>query len=313
MNRNQAEKDRFLDVVLKRKRKFFDDEYYDDRRWNHARDFDQRWLRSLDEKQPELVTTFRNAKSWIEYLPTGKFRCKTCHQNVKKFREAWQFTPDLANDLGVWHNSYQENIRVIEDHKKNPTHMKIEERLKNDQEKAGLFSDYMYIKESDTLITSEVMRTVYVAVKHMGTSFNSIEHMIDVQEIHGVDLGSQCKSRRTFTNMVASISTTMHNRLLDHIRTSPYPISIIVDGSTDVSNNHLLAILIQTLEDDMPMNYYYALIKLETDESAESQTEALIDKLTKDNIYDAVQNKIISFVSDGASVMTGKNREWPQD
>ena len=65
--------------------------------------------------------------------------------------------------------------------------MKIEERLKNDQEKAGLFSDYMYIEESDTLITSEVMRTVYVAVKHMGTSFNSIEHMIDVQEIHGVD------------------------------------------------------------------------------------------------------------------------------
>ena len=29
----------------------------------------------------------------------------------------------------------------------------------------------------------------------MGTSFNSIEHMIDVQEIHGVDLGSQCMSR----------------------------------------------------------------------------------------------------------------------
>ena len=53
----------------------------------------------------------------------------------------------------------------------------------------------MYIEESDTLITSEVMQTVYVAVKHMGTSFNSIEHMIDVQEIHGVDLGSQCTSR----------------------------------------------------------------------------------------------------------------------
>ena len=172
---------------MKRKRIFFGDEYYDDRRWNHAREFDQGWLRSLDENQPELVTTFRNAKSWIEYLPTGRFRCKTCNQNVKKFRVAWQFTPDLAFDLGVWHNSYQENIRVIEDHKKNPTHMKIEERLKNDQEKAGLFSDYMYIEESDTLITSEVMRTVYVAVKNMSASFNSIEHMIDVQEIHGVD------------------------------------------------------------------------------------------------------------------------------
>ena len=31
----------------------------------------------------------------------------------------------------------------------------------------------------------------------------------------------------------------------------------------DVSNNHLLAILIQTLEDDVPVNYYYSLIKLE--------------------------------------------------
>ena len=100
----------------------------------------------------------------------------------------------------------------------------------------------------------------------------------------------------------------MHNRLLDHIRSSPYPISIIVDGSTDISNNHLLAILIQTLEDEMPMNYYYALVKLQTDESAESQTQALIDKLTTDNIYEAVQSKIVSFVSDGASVMTGKKQ-----
>ena len=38
------------------------------------------------------------------------------------------------------------------------------------------------------------MQTVHVAVKHMGTSLPSIEQIIDV------DLGSQCKSCRTFTN-----------------------------------------------------------------------------------------------------------------
>ena len=47
---------------------------------------------------------------------------------------------------------------------------------------------------------------LYVAMKHMVTSFHSIEQIIDVQEIHGVDLGSQCMSRNQLRILEIPIS-----------------------------------------------------------------------------------------------------------
>ena len=152
------------------------------------------------------------------------------------------------------------------------------------------------------------MRSVYSAVKHMGSSFNSMEHLIDLQEINGLDMGSQCKYASTLTNMAASISDTMHNRLKTYLRENTFPLSIIVDGSTDKGNKHLLAVLFQTLEEDVPVTYYYGLLELQTDETAEGQTDVLIGQLEKDNVYESIKNRVISFVSDGASVMTGKKK-----
>ena len=75
--------------------------------------------------------------------------------------------------------------------------------------------------------------------------------LIDLQEINGLDMGSQCKYAATLTNMAVSISNSMHNRLKTSLQQSSSPISIIVDGSTDKSNKHLLAVLFQTLEEEL--------------------------------------------------------------
>ena len=46
---------------------------------------------------------------------------------------------------------------------------------------------------------------------------------------------------------MVSFSNTMHEALLNKIKTSNNPITLISDGSTDTRNNHYLVVLFQTL------------------------------------------------------------------
>ena len=288
---------------------------YNDEAWNFAKDFDENWLTSISESQSGLIPLdlVKQSKQWFEYLPMNppsksRYRCKVCNKHAKKFKVKPQFMPHMGRDEGLLFDTPERNEKEIRDHEKNPTHLKLKERLKEDQQNAGLFNDISYIEKSRTLITSKVMLSVYSAVKHMGASFQSMEHLVDLQEINGLDMGSQCKTAATLTNMAASISKTMHNRLITSLQQSSSPISIIVDGSTDKSNKHLLAVLFQTLEEDVPVTYYYGLLELKTDETAEGQTDVLMDKLKTDLLFPQIKNRVISFVSDGASVMTGKKQ-----
>ena len=67
--------------------------------------------------------------------------------------------------------------------------------------------------------------------------------------------------------------------------------------------NFFTATHIQTLEKNKVVTFFYGLILIPMDESAESLKDVLVKRLRKDQTYDAVKKNIVGFVSDSASVM----------
>ena len=88
--------------------------------------------------------------------------------------------------------------------------------------------------DSANVVTARVFAAVFVAINDLGASLNSIPTMVDlIKKRYHVELGQNCKSRPTLTNIVHSISKSMHNRLCDYIRTLQTPLVVIFDGSND--------------------------------------------------------------------------------
>jgi len=86
--------------------------------------------------------------------------------------------------------------------------------------------------------------------------------------------------------------------------------SIIGDDSTDISLNHVLVVLIQTIENSRPLIYFYKAIEILTDETATGLTSALIAAVKNDGhaFETFFRQKITGFRSDGAPVMLEKKK-----
>ena len=70
------------------------------------------------------------------------------------------------------------------------------------------------------------------------------------------------------------------------------PLTIITDSSTDVSKKDILAVLIRTMEDDVPVTYFYGFVQLLSDGRAIIQTKCLLDRLKSDGTYLPIKDSI---------------------
>ena len=90
------------------------------------------------------------------------------------------------------------------------------------------------------VVSARVFRAVYLGINSMGASINSIPVMIELMRAQGLHMGEHCRSRRTLTNIIHSMSDSMHVRLCTYIKNSNDPMVIIFDGSTDKGKSFLL-------------------------------------------------------------------------
>ena len=318
VRKDMAQIDTKLDVILARKRKFFESLHptYNDERWNGEDKFNEDWIQHIEDHQKHLIpiAEFSAARTWIELLTNtdepwkSTMRCRLCHTNIPLYAADRNWRSPFSLDEGVLLprlSGPKGNKQAIINHEKNPTHVKLIQRMKEEQVLAA-YDDIIFVEERHQMVTAQVFRSIYMAIKQMGSSFNSIEHLMNHMTESGVDMGTQCHSPASITKIVASISDSMHQRLVKSLKTGTEPLSIILDSSTDVSKKDVLAVLIRTLEEDVPVTYFYGLIELKSDGRAIVQTQCLLDKLKSDGSYDAIKSRIIAFISDGASVMQGK-------
>ena len=65
-----------------------------------------------------------------------------------------------------------------------------------------------------------------------------------------------------------------------------------------IQNIHYLVVLLQTTEGKKVVTYYYHLIEIGLDESAQGLVDALIAQLKEDGLYVTVRKNLVAFVSD---------------
>ena len=82
----------------------------------------------------------------------------------------------------------------------------------------------------------------------LGISFRAHPTMVNLFLLANVDMGYHYHTRFSAPKVMDSISEDMHMALMKHIRENDDKFGIIIDGSTDSSGNHFLAVLFEILE-----------------------------------------------------------------
>lgn len=109
--------------------------------------------------------------------------------------------------------------------------------------------------------------------------------------------------------MVETISTSMRKELVNCLLSKNYPLSIILDGSSDPNGQHYIIVYFQAIEDYRPVTYFYKLIPTTTDESADGFYRILRGAFHDEekDLYRHLQKNMAGYGSDGAAVMLGKD------
>ena len=154
-------------------------------------------------------------------------------------------------------------------------------------------------------ITAHMFRIVYTEVK-MNIPLMGHRDIVQLIHLSGGSIGYNHYERTSALRMAELISETFHQQLTDYILQSDSPWSIICDGASDPRQNHYLTVLLQGIEHNLPKVYFYRLILIGSDETAEGLMQLLINAFEDDGIKDKMKQNLIGFTSDGANVMMGK-------
>lgn len=153
-----------------------------------------------------------------------------------------------------------------------------------------------------------MFRTVYIEVKR-NIPFSTHPDIVLLQEMNGISMGCHHYDRKSATLMMELMSSTMHETFIKHLVSKNLPLSIILDGSTDSSENHFLIVYFQAMEENVPIVYFYKLIEISVDETAAGYFKSLADSFIEEerDLYNHLRHNLIGFASDGAAVMMGKH------
>ena len=330
MDTDYAEIDITYDVGLEKRRKLtHDPTYVDDEDKNLITPKD---IENMKKFQSHLwpIPLLESGKiTSMEYLfneanpETSTMRCTKCYHSKGRLGLKERFLSTLASAKGMLKSSAYDNEYAIINHQHSTSHMVVDSELKKEKQhrrnqELGMLvdEDYQNVKTNkhlrlvyngNVMLSNSIymlkLKDFFFAALKQGYPSSSHTSSVLVMIENGVDMGKQCYSRQTFVAMTRSMSKTIDNLLIDHLRASTSPLSLILDSSTSHGNDHYLVTLIQSMEKHIVVNYFYGLIEIPMDESSESLKKVLIDRLIKDGLYQAVKDNIVGFVSDSAPVM----------
>lgn len=161
--------------------------------------------------------------------------------------------------------------------------------------------------ESTLKVTSQMFRTVFVAVKK-NIPLSTHSSLVALQELHGIKMGFHHNNRDGATAIMSSISEYMHQQLIDYMYYNDLPFSIILDGSTDITNSHYLIIYFQILENNSPSVVFYKLVETTSVVTAKGYFETIKNSFYEENVdfYAYFKKNLVGYISDGESTMAGR-------
>ncbi|XP_072564568.1 E3 SUMO-protein ligase KIAA1586-like [Paramormyrops kingsleyae] len=162
---------------------------------------------------------------------------------------------------------------------------------------------------SDTVLaeTDAVFRTAYYIAK-MNRPFTDHDDLIELQEKNGVNLGTSLHSRYSCTKIVEHVAREMQTKIVNSIVSSSNKLSVLIDEATSASHKSAMIVSVKaSIDGATPEFVFLELVELES-QTAESIEKALLTCLDTAGFSEEwLQKNWIAFVSDGASVMLGRN------
>ena len=312
---------------------------------NYLRDqFDVRWL----ETHPDW-------KKWLIVIPNNDeplnthFKCRICSEYYSKFYGKPQSRPALATDDGWVLNprsdQKRKNYEMFDEHESGKkgnkgsgnaqrsgrsVHAGIIDRLNSEESmriRSGMETITKILNTTSEFkkykATAAMLLTVYTEQK-LNIPFLNHPVLVALQLINGIDLGEIHRSRFIAKTMTLFISKQMHKLLLVHLYKNQYPISLIIDSTTDKGSNHYMIMYLRSLESERnpqtneitreyPIVYFYSLERINYDESAQGYMNTISQKFNSENTVvgknfeNIIKQNLIGFASDGANVMIGSN------
>ncbi len=156
----------------------------------------------------------------------------------------------------------------------------------------------------DIVMTAKTIRTVHTFI-FSDISFNQHKNILKLQEINGADIGLKHRDRSSATRMLHFISRQIHFDFMNDLNISSKPVSILIDTSTDISNNHYLVIELYYIKNGNPIFVFYRLIKIGVEERFQNLFELIVNAFKDDGMYDYFKENMIGFISDSARVLMG--------
>lgn len=133
------------------------------------------------------------------------------------------------------------------------------------------------------------------------------DHLLQLQKLNGVNIGTTLHSRFSSTNIIDHISLKMKQKIVSNIVETGAKLSVLIDESTTISAICGMVVYIKaSISCDNPVFIFLDLLEL-VSQTAENIENQLVDCLKNSDFYENyLKHNWISFVSDGASVLLGK-------
>lgn len=291
--------------------------------WENTAYFRKEWITKIFEHQKDLLPAEKiknqvDLRVWFIYYfnennpKESTYGCRLCRDYYDKFGLALKYKSKLADPKGTLKISKQANSDQINQHPKSPGHLSIIQKLKEAQENklSKVMNAVQWAEEEKNYevlqVTANMMKTIYAEVR-MNIPFMYHPYMVELLKLHGAKVGYHHKDKRSAIRMIEVMSNEMHDMLLNALTEKNYPCSLIVDTSTSIGLYHYLTVLIQTLENERPVVYFYRLIEVGKDSSAVGLMNAFADAVhtEKIDVTRYFKHNLVGFGADGASVNMG--------
>lgn len=157
------------------------------------------------------------------------------------------------------------------------------------------------------LATCKVFNVAYTCVKE---ELAYVKHsaLVELMEKNGLGQMNMLVSDHACSDITTHIANSMRTALVQHINTSEYPFSLMVDESTTLSGKTALVIYVRIPVENEVCNLFFSLVELTTGATAVNIADAIYQSITTSGVkHEVLQRRMIGFASDGASVMRGEH------
>ena len=137
--------------------------------------------------------------------------------------------------------------------------------------------------------------------------FSSHETLIEMLKILG-------QSRVAVPAMLHFISTDLHEIFRKHLLSVKMPMSYIMNTATDTMGKYYLVIQFQTVENNKPVVYFYKLVPMGGDKSAEGYLRTINAALAADkekykvDLREHLKTYLVSMTTDGEGALVGRHQ-----